>query len=111
VVTIKEDGVRAKAAGGAQRHRRVDAVFAGFVAGRGDDAALIGAAAYYDGLAAQFGTCEEFDGNEEGVHVHMENGRVERDFGGVLGRSVVFGAEASQIRHGSRVRREPRGWQ
>jgi hypothetical protein len=80
----------------------MDPEFAGFVAGGGNDAALVGAAADDNGLAAEVGALEEFDGDEEGVHVHVEDGGLRRVFGGVGG--VVFGAEASQVRHGVRVR-------
>lgn len=42
MVPVEEDGVRAEASGGAKGHRGVDPIFAGFIAGGGDDAALIG---------------------------------------------------------------------
>jgi hypothetical protein len=58
VVAIEEDGMGAEAAGGAEGHGGVDAELAGFVAGGGDDAALIGAAANYNGLAAKVGSVE-----------------------------------------------------
>jgi hypothetical protein len=105
VMAVEEDSVRAEAASGAERHGGVDAKLAGLVAGGGDDAALIGAAADDYRLAAQFRAVEEFDGNEEGIHVHVEDGGVEGDFGGVRGRGVVLGAEAGEVWHGSRVRR------
>jgi hypothetical protein len=54
----------------------MDAEFAGFIAGGGDDAALVGTAAYDYGFAAEIGAIEEFDGDEEGVHVHVEDGRL-----------------------------------
>jgi hypothetical protein len=94
--------VRAEASGGAQGHGGVDAEFAGFVAGGGDNAALVGTAADDNGLAAEVGTIEEFDGDEECVHVHVEDGRHGWEFGGVGG--VVLSTEASQVRHGVRVR-------
>jgi len=103
VMAVEEDGVRAEAAGGAQRHCGVNTEFAGFVAGGGNDAALIGAASDDNGFAAEIGAVEEFDGDEEGIHVHVEDGGYRRGFGGVGG--VMFCAEARQVRHGSRVRR------
>ena len=102
VVAVEEDGVRAEAAGGAQRHGGVDTEFARFVAGGGDYAALVGAAADYYGFAAEIGTVEELDGDEEGVHVDVEDGGDRRGFRGVGG--VVFGSEACQVRHGISVR-------
>ena len=102
VMTIEENGMRAKLGGGAERHGGMDAEFAGFVAGGGDDAALIGAATDDDGFAAKIGPIEQFDGNEEGVHVHVENGGMERDVAIVEG--IVLGAESSQVRHEGRVR-------
>jgi hypothetical protein len=53
----------------------VNAVFAGFVAGGGDHAALIGTAADDYWFAAKIGAIEKLDGDEEGVHVHVENVR------------------------------------
>ena len=102
VVAVEKNGVRAEAAGGAQGHGGVDAEFAGFVAGGGDDAALVGAAADDNGFAAEIGALEEFDGDEEGVHVHVEDGGDRGSFRGVGG--VVFGSEACQVRHGISVR-------
>ena len=57
-MAVEEDGMGAQAAGGAEGHGGVDAEFAGFVAGGGDDAALIGAAADYNGLASKVGSVE-----------------------------------------------------
>ena len=74
VVAVEKNGVRAEAARGAERHGGVDTEFAGFVAGGGDDAALVGAAADDYRFAAKIGAVEEFDGDEEGVHVHVEDG-------------------------------------
>jgi hypothetical protein len=80
----------------------VNTKFAGFVAGGGDYAALIGAAADNHGLAAEIGAVEEFDGDEEGVHVDVEDGGLRGNFRCV--GSVVFGAEACQVGHGISVR-------
>ncbi len=102
VVAVEEDGVGAEASCGAQWHGGVDAEFAGFIASGGDNAALVGAAADDHGLAAEVGAREEFDGDKECVHVHVEDGGLEGGFGGV--GSVVFGAEACQIWHESSVR-------
>ena len=102
VMAIKEDGMRAQARRGAQGHRRMDAEFARFVAGSGDNTALIGPAANDNGLAAEVGALEEFHGNEEGVHIHMEDGGVEREF--TLFNGIVFGAKAGQVRHAASVR-------
>jgi hypothetical protein len=53
----------------------MDAILSRFVAGRRDDAALIGTASYDNGLAAEFGAFEQLDGNEKRVHVHVKDGR------------------------------------
>jgi hypothetical protein len=102
VVAVEEDGVRTEAACGAQGHSGVDAEFAGFVAGGGDYAALVGAAADDNRFAAEIRAREEFDGDEEGVHVHVEDGGLRRNFRCVGG--IMFGSEARQIRHGISVR-------
>jgi len=73
-VAIEEDGVGAKLVGSAEWHGGMDAVFAGFVAGGGDDAALCAFAADDDGFAFECGVEEFFDGDEEGVHVDVEDG-------------------------------------
>jgi hypothetical protein len=80
----------------------MDAKFAGFVAGGGNDAALVGAAADDNGLAAKIGALEEFDGDEEGVHINMEDGGVGGSFRRIGG--VVLGSEAREVRHGISVR-------
>jgi len=54
----------------------MDAELTGFVAGGGDDAALIRSAADDNRLTAEIGALEEFHGDEESVHVHMEDGGV-----------------------------------
>ncbi len=102
VMAVEKDSVGAEAARRAQGHGGMDAELASFVAGGGDDAALVGAASDDNRLAAEVGALEEFDGDEEGVHVHVEDEGHRQGFGGVGG--VVFGAEASQVRHGTSVR-------
>ena len=73
-VAVDEDGLRAEAGGGAQRHGGVDSELARGI-GRGrDDAALVGLSADDDGLADERGVEELFDGDEEGVHVDVEVG-------------------------------------
>ena len=84
VLAFEEDGVWAEAACGAKRHRGMDAETAGFVARRGNYAAAIGLAADHYGLAAKFGVIEQFDGDEEGVHVYV------KDRGGLAGEGSDF---------------------
>ena len=103
VMAVKKNGVGTKAASGAERHSGLNAEYAGFVAGGGNDATLIGAAADNNGLAAEVGTIKEFNGDEKGVHVDVEDRGVERDIA-FLDR-IVFGAEASQVWHVVRLRR------
>jgi hypothetical protein len=102
VMAVEEDGMGAEAACSSERHRRVYAELAGFIASSGDNAALIGAAADYDGLAAKVRAVEEFDGDEEGVHVHVEDGGVKRRL--LLFSGGMFCAEAGEVWHGCRVR-------
>ena len=111
VVAIEEDGMRTEAARGAEGHGGVNAVFARLVTGSGDDTALVGAAAYYNRFAAKVGSVEEFDGDKECVHIHVENGTVEERILGLRG-GVVLGAEAGKVRHRDSVRRnyEIRQW-
>jgi hypothetical protein len=73
-VAVDEDGLRAEFVCGAQGHGGVDAEFARGVGGGGNYAALVGAAADDDGLAFEGRVVELFHGNEEGVHVDVEEG-------------------------------------
>ena len=97
MMAIEKNAVGAELACSAEGHRGLHAKLARFVAGGGDDATLIGAATHDHREAAKLGPFQEFDGNEEGVHIDVEDGGVGREgerFGG-----IVNGAEASQIRH------------
>jgi ribosomal protein L19 len=86
----------------------MDAELTGFVAGGGNDTALIGPTAYDHRFAAKFGALEEFDGDEKGVHVHVEDGRVQ---GKVVHFSgIVFGSETSEVRHAFTVRKKADSW-
>ena len=73
-VAVDEDGLRAELVGGAQRHGGVDAEFACGIGGGGDDAAFVGASADDYGFAAERGVVEFFHGDEESVHVDVEEG-------------------------------------
>ena len=66
-------GLRAQAQGGARGHRRAHAVRSSFVAGGGDDAALVGSTADDDRLTAQAGVVALLDRGEEGVHVDVDD--------------------------------------
>jgi len=70
----------------------VDAEFAGFVAGSGDYAALVGAATDNNRFAAEVGAPRSFYGDEEGVHVHVEDGRNRRGLDGVGGVVLLLGS-------------------
>ena len=80
----------------------MDAEFAGLVASGRYDAALVWAATDNYRFAAEVGAVEELDGDEESIHVDVEDGGDRRRFIGA-GR-VVFGAESCQVRHGISVR-------
>ncbi len=73
-MAVDEDGLRAEAGGGAQRHGGVDAEFARGVGSGRDHAALVGLSADYHGFAFERRIEELFDGDEEGVHVDVEVG-------------------------------------
>ena len=97
VVTVEENSMRAKASRGAQGHGGLDAIFAGFVTGGGDHAALIGPTANHHGLATKFRTLEQLHGHKKRIHIDMQDasamGRSK------LARSVVPGAKPSEVRH------------
>src|SRR6516225_8286942 len=101
-MSIDKSRVRAKTPCGAQWHGRVDSVLARFITGGGDDAALIRTATDHDGLTAQLGALEQFHGNEEGVHIHVENGGMEGNLARF--RRVMLGAKTGQVRHGISLR-------
>src|SRR6266481_2144777 len=104
-MAIEIDGMRAKAPSRAQRHRRMHAELARFITSCGDYAALIRSAADDDGFATQFGPLQQFDRDEEGVHVDVQNGS---DAGQrLLVDRPVNSAEASKIRHSPSLRRSP----
>ena len=73
-MAVDEDGMRAHARGGAQRHGGVHAELAGFVRRSRYHAALVRPAAHHDGLAFERRIEQLFDGHEERVHVHVEDG-------------------------------------
>src|SRR5208283_5819257 len=100
-MAIEEDGMGAQTRRGTQRHRGMNAELACFVAGGGDHTALIGPAANDNGLPSEFRALQKLHGDEESVHVHVENGGVKGEF--PLFGGIVFGAESSEIRHRSRV--------
>src|SRR6476646_7387041 len=98
---IQKNRLRTKFGRRAQRHRRLNSEFTRLVAGGGNHAALVGPAAYDYRFAAQLRPLEQFHGNKERVHVHMQNGgfRGERK----RRRVVTFRTKSSQVRHGNRL--------
>src|SRR5262245_2466447 len=73
-MAVNEDSLRAELRSSTQRHGGVNAESAGFVGGRGHDTAFVSLATDNDRLAFQRGIEEFFDGDEEGVHVDVEDG-------------------------------------
>ena len=73
VVTIEINRVRAEAPGSAQRHCGMHAEFSRFVGRRRDDSALVALAPDHDRFSFQRGIEEFFDGDEESVHVDVED--------------------------------------
>ena len=68
----RPNGVGAQALGRRRGHGGVDAVRAGLVRCRGDDAAPVGATAYDHGLPTPFGVVELLDAREKRVEVHEQ---------------------------------------
>ena len=81
-VAFDEDGLRAALVSGAQRHGRVDAIFAGLVGGGRHNATFVGLTADDNGLAFQRRVIEFFDRDEEGIHVEVEDGTHHLDLSG-----------------------------
>ena len=75
VVAVEKNGLRAKLRGGAQRHGGMNAETARLVAGGGNDAALVALPADDHRLAAQLRAREQFDGDEERVHIDVKDRR------------------------------------
>ena len=67
--------------GGAQRHGGVDAELARFVRGGRNHAALVALSANDHRFAFQRGIEEFFHGDEEGVHIDVEDGAEKRGIG------------------------------
>src|SRR5205814_4433985 len=72
-VAIHKDGLWAELGGGAQRHGGMHAKLARFVRGGGDDAALVTLSTHHNGFAFQRWIEQFLDGNEEGIHVDVED--------------------------------------
>src|SRR2546423_12716846 len=81
--------------GGAQRHGRMNSELARFVRRRGDHPTLVALSAYNHRLTFQTGIEKFFHGDEECVHVDMENGAGE---GGLVGSSHVDKNSSSRVR-------------
>ena len=72
-VAVHEDRLRAELGGGAQRHGGMDSERPRFVGCRRDHAALVRTAPHHHRLAFQGRVEQFFDGNEERVHVQVED--------------------------------------
>ena len=95
VATVQENSVRAKLSCGAQRHGRMNAIAARFVARCRDDSAAIRLPTHNDGLATQLGTFEQFHRNKKCIHVHVQNrSRVQPEH-----RGFALGTEMGEPRH------------
>src|ERR1700732_1647227 len=86
-MSVDEDGLRAHFSRGAQGHGRADAELPRFVGCRRDHAALAALASDDYGLAFQTSVEKFFHGNEEGVHIDVEDGAGES--GLVSGRHAM----------------------
>src|SRR5439155_10425114 len=104
VMAVEKNGVRAEFPGGSQRHGGMNSVFARFVTGGGNDASLVGTSADDNRFAAEVGAIKKLDGDEECVHVHVENIR-DRRRGEIFG-VCVKGSKSRQVRHEVSLRPE-----
>jgi len=97
-MAIQENCVRTEPSRRSKRHRGVNAVFPRLVARGGHDAALIRASADNHRLASKLRPIEQFHGDEEGVHVHVEDGccRLRRP----LIERAMLGSKSREVRHG-----------
>src|SRR5215470_18049624 len=73
-MAVNEDGLRTELRSGTQWHGRVHAKPASFVGGGRNHAAFISLTSDDNSLAFQRGIEEFFYGDEEGVHVDVEDG-------------------------------------
>src|SRR5689334_19986647 len=73
-MAVHEDGLRTKLVGGSQRHGRVNAELPGGVGCCRDDSSLVRTSADYHRFATKRGVIKLFHGDEESVHVHVEEG-------------------------------------
>ncbi len=96
-MSFQENGVRAEFSCGAQGHRRMNPIFPGFVACGRNNATLIGTAAYYNGFSAKFRPIEQFHGDEESVHVHVQDRRCR--FRRPLVERPMLSPKTRQVRH------------
>src|SRR5580704_13794225 len=72
-MSVDKDGVRTLLSRGPQRHGGVNAELASFVRGSRDHPAFVALASHNDCLSLQRGIEQFFDGNEEGVHIYVED--------------------------------------
>jgi hypothetical protein len=99
-MAVDENRLRAEFGRGTQGHGGMDSELAGGIGGGGDYAALVALSADYDGLAFQGGIEELFHGDEEGVHVDVEDGPGE---GGLVGGSHAKGILPAGVMGSGRV--------
>src|SRR6266852_4233211 len=85
-MSVDKDCLRAELGSCAQRHGGMDSELAGGVRSCRDDSALVALSANHDWLALQAGIEEFFHGDEEGVHIDVEDGAGK---GGLLKSSHV----------------------
>src|SRR5947209_14760225 len=73
-MTVHENRAWTKLGCGSQRHSRMHAKFARFIRCGRDHSALVALASDYYGLPFQRRIVKLFHGNEEGIHVDVEDG-------------------------------------
>jgi len=73
-MAVDKNCMRAKLRGCAQRKRRMDSKFAGFIRCGGNHSALVALTADNDGFSFEGGVVEFFHGNKKSVHIDVEDG-------------------------------------
>src|SRR5262249_5470191 len=101
MMSIEKNCVRTKFCCSTQWHGRLNSVFSCFVARCAHDSALIRLATDDNGYAAEFRTLQQFHGNEESVHIYVQDCSSGR--GGALFQLSVLGAKTCKVLHSARL--------
>src|ERR1700751_892438 len=73
-MSVDEDGVGTLLGGRSERHSGVDSELAGFIGGSGNNNALVALPHDHESFSLHRSIVDFFHGDEEGVHVDVEDG-------------------------------------